>query len=106
MRVMTMAKDQTTDEWLTDLETADDVEVKDATDLRAIGEALERIDQADAELVRAVGAAKAAGRSWTEIANILGVSRQAARQRFEAKIHEASIARAARDNRGDLAFGA
>lgn len=81
--VMTMTKDeQTTDEWLAGLERDETVEAKDASDLRGIGEALIGIEYADAALVAAVERARANGRSWTEIANVLGVTRQAARQRF------------------------
>ncbi|SHF57643.1 ECF sigma factor [Jatrophihabitans endophyticus] len=73
-----------TDAWPESIEQDPDVEAKDASDLRRIGEALGGVQRADTELVEAVAAAKAAGRSWTEIANVLGVSRQAARQRFDA----------------------
>lgn len=40
------------------------------------------VDERRAELV---GQLRAAGRSWTEIAEVLGVSRQGARQRFGSK---------------------
>lgn len=83
---MTMAtKTMSTDEWLASLENGH-AQAVDAADLRAIGEALIRIDEAEALLVAAVAAARDAGRSWTEVANVLGVSRQAARQRFEARV--------------------
>ncbi|HEU5266790.1 MAG TPA: hypothetical protein VFU35_08815, partial [Jatrophihabitans sp.] len=39
-------------------------------------------EAAEAKLLTAVAAARENDRSWTEIANVLGVSRQAARQRF------------------------
>jgi hypothetical protein len=41
------------------------------------------VDQA---LVQAVAAAKAQGYSWTDIGNTLGTTRQAAQQRFGARI--------------------
>jgi len=56
--------------------------VDDVRDLRRIGVALQEIDTAQDALRSAVATARDNGRSWTEIANILGVSRQAARQRF------------------------
>lgn len=58
------------------------VTARDTADLRAIGEALAGVDTARARLTAAIAAARRAGRSWTEIANVLGTSRQAARQRF------------------------
>src|SRR3954469_4901423 len=39
-------------------------------------------DRADELLDRFVAAARAAGRSWTEIGAVLGVTKQAAQQRF------------------------
>ncbi len=54
----------------------------DRTDMRRIGAALDTVDIAHLTLVRAVAVARNHGRSWTEIADVLGVSRQAARQRF------------------------
>jgi hypothetical protein len=74
----------TTDAWLAGLEDGH-AEAKDGADLRAIGDALRAVDAAQAELVAAVATARGHGRSWTEVANILGVSRQAARQRFSHK---------------------
>src|SRR3954468_2548437 len=41
-------------------------------------------DRADELLDRFVEAARAAGRSWTEIGAVLGVTKQAAQQRFVA----------------------
>ncbi len=55
-------------------------------DLRQIGTALISIEAAEQALVHAVSNARAHRRSWTDIANILGVSRQAARQRFEGRV--------------------
>lgn len=53
--------------------------VDDRKDLRQIGVALLAIEAAEQSLIAAVAQAKASGRSWTDIANVLGVSRQAAR---------------------------
>jgi hypothetical protein len=63
--------------------------VDDRKDLRQIGVALLAIEAAEQSLVAAVAQAKANGRSWTDIANVLGVSRQAARQRFDAQLEAA-----------------
>jgi hypothetical protein len=60
--------------------------VNDRKDLRQIGVAMLAIEAAEQSLVAAVAQAKAGGRSWTDIANVLGVSRQAARQRFGAHV--------------------
>lgn len=61
--------------------------VEDRKDLRQIGVALLAVEAAEQSLIAAVSQAKAGGRSWTDIANVLGVSRQAARQRFDARVH-------------------
>jgi hypothetical protein len=61
---------------------------RERTDMRRIGAALYAVDIAHTILVRAVATARHRGRSWTEIANVLGVSRQAARQRFGKEVAE------------------
>jgi hypothetical protein len=66
-----------------DLETA---EVEDLADVRAIAEAAERARRDEALLTERVALARAHGRSWNRIAAALGVSRQAARQRFGGKV--------------------
>jgi hypothetical protein len=66
-----------------DPETA---QVEDLTDLRAIAEAAERARRDEALLTERVALARARGRSWNRIAAALGVSRQAARQRFGGKV--------------------
>lgn len=59
--------------------------VESTEDLRAIAETAEAGRTLDAKLREAVGAARAGGKSWNQIALALGVSRQAARQRFTEK---------------------
>lgn len=59
-----------------------DAEVEDPADLRAIAIAVRDIAAAEKELADAVHAAREKGRSWGRIAMALGVSKQAARQRF------------------------
>jgi DNA-directed RNA polymerase specialized sigma24 family protein len=59
--------------------------VERTDDLRAIAAAAETVRADDARLREAVLLARAHGRSWNHIALALGVSRQAARQRFADK---------------------
>lgn len=54
----------------------------DASDLRRIGRALSSTAESERELTAAVTAARANGRTWGQIALVLGVSKQAARQRY------------------------
>jgi hypothetical protein len=63
------------------------VEVDDTSDLRAIAEAVEAVRSAEARVRERVEIARARGRSWNRIALPLGVSRQAARERFADRIH-------------------
>jgi hypothetical protein len=60
--------------------------VENAEELRAIAEAAEAARRDEAILTARVAAARASGQSWNRIALALGVSRQAARQRFADKI--------------------
>ena len=59
---------------------------QDASPVRAIASAQATVDAAELTLTDAVAAARAAGFSWTDVAMMLGVTRQAARQRFVEKI--------------------
>jgi hypothetical protein len=61
------------------------VEAEHTDDLREIAAAAEAVRADDARLREAVTVARAHGRSWNHIALALGVSRQAARQRFANK---------------------
>ena len=54
----------------------------DGRDLRAVGEALRAVAASDLELAERVAQARANGRTWTQIAAVLGMSKQAARERF------------------------
>ena len=54
----------------------------DATDLRAVGDAMREVAMSELRLAERVAEARANGRTWTQIAAILGVSKQAARERF------------------------
>ncbi len=68
------------------LETVDlsTLEVEDPADLRRIGLAKRAVRDAEAELRAAVAASRASGRSWGYIGIVLGISKQAAQQRFGA----------------------
>jgi DNA-directed RNA polymerase specialized sigma24 family protein len=57
-------------------------EADDTADLRAIATVAEASRADEARLREAVELARTHGRSWNQIALALGVSRQAARQRF------------------------
>lgn len=65
----------------------DEVEAERIGDLREIAGVADSLRADEARLREAVEVARAHGRSWNEIAVALGVSRQAARQRFTAKLH-------------------
>lgn len=60
-------------------------EVDNTEDLQAVAEASEAVSSDEQRLRDAVHTARARGRSWNEIGVALGVSRQAARQRFVEK---------------------
>ncbi len=59
----------------------------DGADLRAIGEALLAVATVDLTLAKTVAAAREHGRTWNQIAAVLGVSKQAARERFGEPAH-------------------
>lgn len=71
---------------LADTLDPDTAEVEHTDDLRNVALASEAVQSDQARLREAVEAARARGRSWNEIALALGVSRQAARQRFSGKL--------------------
>lgn len=63
----------------------DTVRSESTEDLSHIAAASETVRADEDRLRQAVEAARAKGRSWNQIATALGVSRQAARQRFTVK---------------------
>ncbi len=63
------------------------VPMDDTTDLRKLAEAVDSVRAGEARIRELVARARANGRSWGEIGIALGVSRQAARERFAQKIH-------------------
>jgi DNA-directed RNA polymerase specialized sigma24 family protein len=62
------------------------VPMDNTTDLRAIAEAVASLRTGEARVRELVALARASGRSWGEIGIALGVSRQAARERFGEKV--------------------
>lgn len=62
------------------------VRMDDTTDLRALAEAVDSVRAGEARVRELVARARADGRSWGEIGIALGVSRQAARERFAEKM--------------------
>jgi hypothetical protein len=72
------------EKWLDHLEHDDpDVHVDDPADLRAIAYALAAVAAAENAVAEAVTTARRNGRSWGDIAMVLGVSRQAAQKRYD-----------------------
>ena len=69
-------------EQLLDIIDLDDYPVDDPADLRRIGLAAQDVERAKTELAESVAAARANGRSWGFIGLVLGISKQAAQQRF------------------------
>jgi phage baseplate assembly protein W len=60
--------------------------IDDTTDLRTLAEAVDAVRAGEARVRELVARARANGRSWGEVGIALGVSRQAARERFAEKI--------------------
>lgn len=50
-----------------------------------IGEKFAALKASEQEMAAAVAAAREAGSSWTSIGRVLGISKQAAQQRFSGK---------------------
>ncbi len=69
------------DAWLDSLDPAT-TPVEDTSDLRVVVTAMNEVAAGEARLAGAVTAARVNGRSWGRIAMVLGVSKQAARQRY------------------------
>lgn len=72
-------------EQLADELDPDTAEVDRTDDLRQVAAMSETLRSGEAQLRETVNIARAHGRSWNQIAVALGVSRQAARQRFADK---------------------
>lgn len=70
--------------WLDQLDPDDDpnITVDDPADLRTIAYALAAVASAEQVVSQAVAAARKNGRTWGDVAMILGISRQAAQKRY------------------------
>ena len=77
------AEDTSVEAWLDTLDPVA-MNARDASHFRRILKARQSVRDAHEELHAAVRAARAAGDSWTVIGVALGVSKQAAQQRFGA----------------------
>lgn len=73
------------EKWVDDVDPST-LQWEDTSDLAAIAAAADAVQATDARLREAVESARTHGRSWNRIAIALGVSRQAARQRFADKM--------------------
>jgi len=62
------------------------VPIDDTTDLRTLAEAVDAVRAGEARVRELVARARANGRSWGEVGVALGVSRQAARERFAERV--------------------
>jgi len=71
-------------DWLDDLDPATTPAAVVPQEVRDVAAAVDRVQSADEDLTAAVLRARRAGASWNHLALALGVSRQAARQRFAA----------------------
>ncbi|MET8848431.1 helix-turn-helix domain-containing protein [Amycolatopsis sp. NPDC004625] len=69
-------------EWITSLDYGGIA--GDGVALRRIGDAMLRSLQSEQQLVEAVSTARATGHTWNQVAAVLGVSRQAAAEKFGA----------------------
>ena len=74
-------------EQLADALDPDTAKVEDLSDLNDVAAASQAVQADEARLQQAVRVAREHGRSWNQLATALGVSRQAARQRFADKVH-------------------
>ena len=82
---MTVKHKTEIEDWLDNIEP-DPADARDASHMRRIIAANEALDAAHAELRDAVNTAREAGDSWAIIGLALGISRQAAQQRFSATV--------------------
>lgn len=75
--------------WLDHLEHDNpDIPIDNPADLRAIAHALAAVASAENAVTGAVAAARQNGRTWGDIAMVLGVSRQATQKRYD---HPAAV---------------
>ena len=72
------------EEWADNVDRRE-LTVADTDALRALAELVERRDGVDDEITEAVRSARRAQHSWSEIGAMLGVSKQAAQQKYASK---------------------
>lgn len=60
----------------------------DATELRALADAVVGVGRAESTVADAVAAARRAGHTWSAIAIMLGVSTQAAQRRYSPTVEQ------------------
>jgi DNA-directed RNA polymerase specialized sigma24 family protein len=69
--------------WLDEMDPTElDDPAADSTSLRRVGFALDAVTSSENELAEAVRLARVDGRSWNDIAAVLGISRQATQKRY------------------------
>ena len=69
------------EQWADHVDPAD-LKLADTEDLSVIADLVERRSDVDADLTEAVRQARRAKRSWAEIGEMLGVSKQAAQRKY------------------------
>lgn len=79
---MNVSETERAEQLLDELDQARSTEAENTEDLREVAAGAEAVADAEARLTEAVDIARAHGRSWTRIGIAIGISRQAARQRF------------------------
>lgn len=94
MRKTRVERARSLDHWA-ELAKTGDLKVVDTRVLRTIAELADQRDELDEAITEAVLVARQADRSWSEIGAMLGVSKQAAQQKYAASASP-STARSAR----------
>jgi hypothetical protein len=82
--IMTTRTKQTVEEWLDQIDVRPE-DARDATPFREIVAASEAVGAAEEALRVAVDNARRSGLSWSTIGAALGISKQAAHERFAGK---------------------
>ena len=88
---MTTTTDQTSAEQMLDQLDPTTDPMRNGRNLRRVGAALTRLEQAEQELRAAVSAAHEAGDSWAAIGLVLGTSRQAAHRKYSTTGADAAV---------------
>ena len=75
------------EKWAEEVDPAD-LEIIDSSSLKLVGRLADQRDETARELAQAVASARKDGWSWAMIGFMLGVTRQAAQQRYGAHVAE------------------